>query len=187
MDNGLLIIQLVCDDFQFFLHLNDVKLSVLKPFLFVFQFLHGLRKIEVWFGLIYFLSFVDLLQLPDFLHQKFIFFLKEVVLFVQIFIVQLQKVGIEPNFLGFQDELIFTFKLLSQKVVLINNLLPEFKQRITIISELVKLILQKLNFILVGHEQWFYVIELLKVILSIDEVDVLNGVCFAHGEPCLLA
>ena len=187
MDNCLFIIELIGDNFQSFLHLNDVKLSVLKPFLLVFQFLHGFRKIDVWFGLINFLSFVDLLQLPDFLHQKFILFLKEVVLFVQIFVVQLQKVGIESNFFGFQDELIFTFKLLSQKIVLINNLLPKFEQRIAIISELVKLILQKLNFILVGHEQWFYVIELLKVVLSIDKVKVLNGVCFAHGEPCLLA
>ena len=39
---------------------------------------------------------------------------------------------IEPDFRRFHDELIFIFQLLSQKIVLIHNLLSKLKQRITV-------------------------------------------------------
>jgi hypothetical protein len=82
---------------------------------------------------------------------------------------------------------IFSFELLSQKVVLVDDFLSKFEQGITIIFQLVKLILQKLDFILIGHQQWFDVVQLLKVVLSVDYVDVFNGLGLAHWEACLFA
>lgn len=40
---------------------------------------------------------------------------------------------------------------------------------------------------LIGHEQWFDVVEFLQVILDIDEINVLHGLGFAHGDAGLLA
>lgn len=40
---------------------------------------------------------------------------------------------------------------------------------------------------LIGHEQWLDVVQLLQVILHVDEVDVLHGLGLAHGDAGLLA
>ena len=40
---------------------------------------------------------------------------------------------------------------------------------------------------LIGHEQWLDVIQLLKVVLNVDEVDVLHRLGLAHGDASLLA
>ena len=61
-------------------------------------------------------------------------------------------------FYYFHDEVIFIFKFFSQKIVLIHNLLSKLKQGITVISQLVQLIFQKLNFILIRHEKGLHIV-----------------------------
>jgi hypothetical protein len=102
-------------------------------------------------------------------------------------VIKFKKVGVESNFLRFHDVLIFGFKFFSQESVLIDDLLSEFKQSIAIVFEFVKLVFQKLYFKLIGHEEGFNVVEFLEMVLGVDQVDVLDGLCLSHREACLLA
>lgn len=40
---------------------------------------------------------------------------------------------------------------------------------------------------LIGHEEWLDVVQLLQVILHVNEVDILHRLGFAHGDAGLLA
>lgn len=114
-------------------------------------------------------------ELLDFLDEVFVFFCEEFVFFCEGFVVEFYEVYIDSHLLALENVLAFALELLSQEIVLLDDLFSIIMKISTLLFNFLDFLFEEGDLVLVGHEEGLDIKELLKHFGVVDLGDIFRG------------